>query len=396
MKKTALLVIALASILSVHAQSAGKIISRYFQKSDVEKRTSAQTLIRQERFENALFLYKELIDSAQAKRVVGREMEGDLLAEYAYALALNHNFELALMYIDRSWALAAKNRDFYTSNILFLMGHKEAASQFAQKSGVPSWAKGFYDEYNEKYTVNGTIGTGNAENDMKRAYMLTANNQYIQAIALYEELIRQYPSVGVLYINESAALEKTGKLDYAATLLKKGISLTPVTSTLSSDKLVYENHLQKIESSAFKLTHPTWLQHLFGTETPKMMIYGGAGLGASQYTLNARAGVYTSNRISGSLNLGLTHANEELAYNLGLAGYKTINIFMFGVGINNMITKEYKIWNLAPSVGITLMNEAQTTSYDLTLSFNIPFSKDKTLSYSITLGRTIYVNLNNK
>lgn len=394
MKKTALLVIALASILSVHAQSAGKIISRYFQKSDVEKRANAQTLIRQERFEDALLLYKELTYSARAKRFVGREMEGDLLAEYAYALALNHNFELALMYIDRSWALAAKNRDFYTSNILFLMGHKEAASQFTQTSGVPSWAKGFYDEYNEKYTVNGTIGTGNAENDMKRAYMLTANNQYIQAIALYEELIRQYPSVGVLYINESAALEKTGKLDYAATLLKKGISLTPVT--LSSDKLVYENHLQKIESSAFKLTHPTWLQHLFGTETPKMMIYGGAGLGASQYTLNARAGVYTSNRISGSLNLGLTHANEELAYNLGLAGYKTINIFMFGVGINNMITKEYKIWNLAPSVGITIMNEAQTMSYDLTLSFNIPFSKDKTFSYSITLGRTFYISLNNK
>lgn len=396
MKKTALLVIALATVLSVHAQSAGKIISRYFQKSDVEKRANAQTLIRQGRFEDALLLYKELTDSAQAKRLVGREMEGDLLAEYAYVLALNHDFELALMYIDRSWALAAKNRDFYTSNILSLMGYKETALHFTQMSGAPSWAKDFYAEYNAKYTVDGTIGTGNAENDMKRAYMLTANNQYIQAIALYEELIRQLPSVGVLYIYESAALEKAGRLDYAAALLRKGISLTPVNSALSNDRQVYENHLQKIESSAFKLSHPTWLQHLFGTETPKMMIYGGVGLGASQYTFNARAGVYTSNRFSGSLNLGLTHANDELAFNLGLAGYKTYNIFMFGAGISNMITKEHKIWNFAPSVGITLMNEAQTMSYDLTLSFNIPFSKDKTFSYSITLGRTFYISLNNK
>lgn len=396
MKKTVVLIIATLAVLSVHAQSAGKIISRYFQKSDVEKRTSAQMLIKQGNLEEALIIYKELIDSAQARRVVGREVDGDLLAEYAYTLALNHNFELALMYIDRSWALAAKNREFYTSNILYLMGHKEAALQFTQASSAPSWANDFYVSFNTQYGVISTIGTGDAENDMKRAYMLTANNQYIQAIALYEELIRQYPSVGALYINECAAIEKVGKLNYAASLLKKGIILMPVDSASSTDRQVLENHLKRIESSSFKLTHPTWTQRLFGTESPKLMIYGGTGLGAGQSTFNARIGAYTSNRFSGSLNLGLTHANEELVFNLGLAGYKVYNIFMFGIGVNNMITKEYKVWNLAPSVGITFMDDKQTTSYDVTFSLNVPFSADRSLSYSIIFGRTLYINFNNK
>lgn len=396
MKKTVLFVIAMVTILSAQAQSAGKMIGRFFEKGDVEKRASAQMLVKQGNLEEALFLYKELVDTAQAKRVVGREVDGDLLAEYAYTLALNHDFELALMYIDRSWALSAKNREFYTSNILHLMGHNEAALQFNQENDAPSWTKDFYKDFNNKYSVTGTIRTGNAENDMKRAYMLTANNQYILAIALYEELAKQFPSATVLYVNESAVWEKIGKLDHAATLLKKGLDLMTDTLTLSDNKHIYETHLQKIESSSFKLTHPTWTQHLFGIETPKLMIYGGAGLGSSQYTFIARAGVYTSNRFSGSLNLGLTYANEQFAFSWGLAGYKVYHIFMFGIGINNQITKEQKTWNLAPSVGITLMNEKQTASYDITFSLNVPFSKERFLSYSLTFGRTLYINFNNK
>lgn len=396
MKKTVLFVIAIVTILSAQAQSVGKMIGRFFEKGDVEKRASAQMLVKQGNFEDALFLYKELIDTAQAKRVVGREVDGDLLAEYAYTLALNHDFELALMYIDRSWSLAAKNREFYTSNILHLMGHNEAALQFNKEDITPSWAKEFYKDFNNKYSITGTIGTGNAENDMKRAYMLTANNQYILSIALYEELAKQFPSAGVLYVNESAVWEKIGKLDHAAALLKKGIVLMPDNLNQSDNRQIYETHLQKIESSSFKLTHPTWTQHLFGTDTPKLMIYGGAGLGSSQYTFNARTGVYTSNRFSGSLNLGLTHANEQFAFSCGLAGYKVYHIFMFGIGINNQITKDLKTWNLAPSVGITLMNESQTASYDITFSLNIPFSKERFLSYSLTFGRTLYINFNNK
>lgn len=396
MKKPLLLVLTIIIFLSAQAQSVGKMIGRFFEKGDVEKRASAQMLVKQGNFEDALFLYKELVDTAQAKRVVGLEVDGDLLAEYAYTLALNHDFELALMYIDRSWALAAKNREFYTSNILHLMGHEDAALQFNQESEVPSWTKEFYKDFNNRYSVMGIIGTGNAENDMKRAYVLTANNQYIQAIALYEQLVRQNPSVAVLYINESAVWEKIGKLDYAATLLRKGLDLMPDNLMLSENRQIYETHLLKIESSSFKLTQPTWTQHLFGTDTPKLMIYGGAGLGASQYTFNARAGLYTSNRFSGSLNLGLTHANEQFAFSWGLAGYKVYHIFMFGIGINNQITKELNTWNLAPSVGITLMNETQTASYDITFSLNVPFSKERFLSYSITIGRTLYMNFNNK
>ena len=104
----------------------------------------AQEKLKSEEIDTALVLYAKSVEDAQKHRNGGKGVGGDLLAEYAYALALHHNFEAALINIDRAKALGAKYGNFYASQILTLMGYNEAAEQFIKGAKVPEWISDTY------------------------------------------------------------------------------------------------------------------------------------------------------------------------------------------------------------------------------------------------------------
>ena len=86
--------------------------------------------------------------------------------------------------------------------------------------------------------------------------------------------------------------------------------------------------------------------------------------------------------------------NDETMGNIGLSAYKAFGVFVVGLGVNQQFAKEANVFSLAPSVGLSFLNKSQTSSFDVTLNGYVPFSSDQEFSYSISVGKTIYFDLN--
>ena len=367
--------------------------------SIIKKHESRNTILQREKhlliggdIENAITLNKKAIESAKEKRDAGKSIDGDLLAEYAYALALHHDFEAALMNIDRARMVGTKYGDFYAAQVLTLMGYTDAAQQLMKQAKVPDWINGVYQGLNEKYKSTFSINRDAPEIALKRANKLAVNRQTIQAIALFEELAAIYPNTYIIYVDYSTVWESLGYYAYAAHLLQKGIDLMPQEE--NGNKLVFQNHLTKVNQMKASFENASWLKRLLGMNPPKLMTYIGASAAKDFYSLNGRMGVYTSNKFSASLNVGLNYASEEFSGSIGVLGYKAWGIFVGGLGITEMFGKDTNTFSLTPSVGLSFLNKDQTSSFDIMLNGYVPFSSDQKFSYSISVGKTIYFDLN--
>ena len=367
--------------------------------SIIKKHESRNTILQREKhlliggdIENAITLNKKAIESAKEKRDAGKSIDGDLLAEYAYALALHHDFEAALMNIDRARMLGTKYGDFYAAQVLTVMGYKETAQQLMKQAKVPEWIKDDYQRLTEKYKTTASIIRDEPGETLKRANKLAANKQTIQAIALFEELAVLYPKAYIIFVDHSTVWESLGYYGYASQLLQKGIELMPKEQ--EENRQVFANHLARVNTIKAKHENASWLKRMLGMNPPKMMTYIGMSAAKDMFSLNGRLGVYTSNRFSASLNLGMSYISEQMSGNIGLSAYKTWGIFVVGLGINDQFTEHTSIFSLAPSAGLSFLNKKQTSSLDIMFNGYVPFSSDQKFSYSISVGKTIYFDLN--
>lgn len=370
--------------------------------SDIER---THALIKNEKLREALDIYGDINHQLQNNRKTGSGVDGTFLAEYAYALALHHDFEAALMNIDRARMVGTKYGDFYASQVLTLIGYTDPAQQLMKQAKMPDWINGIYQGLNEKYKTMGStyrpvasINRDAPETALKRANKLAANRQTIQAIALFEELAAIYPKTYIIYIDYSTVWESLGNYAYAAHLLQKGIDLMPeesgIENPLQQNKQIFQNHLAKVNQMKASFENASWLKRLLGMNPPKMMTYVGASAAKDFYSLNGRMGVYTSNKFSASLNLGLNYASEEFSGSIGVSAYKAWGIFVGGLGVTDMFGKDSNTFSLTPSVGLSFLNKSQTSSFDVMVNGYIPFSSDQKFSYSISVGKTIYFDLN--
>ena len=390
MRRTAL--IALLTLLSLAAlgQSAsGLLVGLIPLKSDI---SAIRNNITSGKLDSALERYAQLIDNAESQRNAGKGVDGDILAEYAYSLALHHDFEAALMNIDRARMVGTKYGDFYAAQVLAVMGYKDAAQQLMQQAKVPEWISGSYQELAEKYKTTASINRDAPDVALKRANKLAANRQTIQAMALFEELAAIYPDTYIIYVDYSTVWESLGYYGYAAHLLQKGIDLMPQDQ--GENKQIIQNHLTKVNEMKASFENASWLKRLLGMNPPKLMTYVGASAAKDMYSLNGRMGLYTSNKFSASLNVGVNYASKEFSGSIGVSGYKAWGIFVGGLGITDMFGKDSNTLSLTPSVGLSFLNKSQTSSFDIMVNGYIPFSKEQKFSYSISIGKTIYFDLN--
>lgn len=93
--------------------------------------------------------------------------------------------------------LGMKYGDFYSAQILLLMGHNNAAELLMKHAKIPNWINGVYQGLNQKFMTVRAINQDSPENALIRANKLAAKRQFIQAIALFEELITIYPDVSI-------------------------------------------------------------------------------------------------------------------------------------------------------------------------------------------------------
>lgn len=348
--------------------------------------------IKQNNIGKALVCYSEIIENAQFQRNAGHGVNGDLVAEYAYVLALHHDFEAALMNIDRARMVGTKYGDFYAAQILLVMGYKNAAQQLMQQAKVPEWINGVYQGLNDKYKTIASINRDTPETALKRANKMAANRQTIQAMALFEELAALYKDTYIIYVDYSTVWESLRYYSYAAQLLQKGIDLMPQEQ--SENKLIFQNHLAKVNQMKATSENTSWLKRLLGMNPPKMMTYVGASAAKDFYSLNGRLGVYTSNKFNASVNVGVNYASKEFSGSIGVSAYKAWGIFVGGLGITDMFSKESNTLSLTPSVGLSILNKSQTSSFDIMFNGYVPFSSEQKFTYSISIGKTIYFDLN--
>lgn len=382
----------LTKAIPVSSQTIGGIVKNYDLTSKQKVTQEAHLSLKQANLEKTVLSYIEIIEQSQVQRKNGSRVNGELLAEYAYALALHHDFEAALMNIDRARMLGTKYGDFYAAQILAVMGYKDAAQQLMSSAKIPEWINDVYQGLNEKYQTTTSINRNAPETALKRANKLAANGQTIQAMALFEELAAIYPDTYIIFVDYSTVWENLGHYACAANLLQKGIDLMPKEQ--SDNKQVFLNHLAKVNDMKARFENASWMKRLLGMNPPKLMTYVGASAAKKMFSLNGRMGLYTSNKFSASLNLGLNYASKKFSGSIGISGYKTWGIFVGGLGITDMFGKDMNMFSLTPSVGLTFLNKKQTSSFDIMVNGYIPFSKGQKFSYSISIGKTIYFDLN--
>ena len=378
--------------LTVNGQDGQKNQNSSFGFNTFNVVRNTRTILKQGDIEKAIVSFTNAIKQEQSIRNAGKGVEGDLLAEYAYALALHHDFEAALMNIDRARMVGTKYGDFYAAQVLAVMGYKDAAQQLMRQAKVPEWTNGSYQELTEKYKTTASINREAPETALKRANKLAANRQTIQAMALFEELAAIYPDTHIIYVDYSTVWESLGYYAYAAQLLQKGIDLMPQEQ--SENKQIFANHLTKVNDMKARFENASWMKRLLGMNPPKLMTYVGASAAKDMYSLNGRMGLYTSNKFSASVNVGLNYASEEFSGSIGVSGYKAWGILVGGIGITDMFGKDSNTLSLTPSVGLSFLNKSQTSSFDIMVNGYIPFSKEQKFSYSISIGKTIYFDLN--
>lgn len=386
MRYVSLFLIILTTI-SMKGQSIKELIG--FSNPSIAK--EAQSAVKQGNIINAVNYYRQTIEIIRAERNSGQGVRGDFLAEYAYVLALHHDFEAALMNIDRARMVGTKYGDFYAAQVLTLMGYTETSQQLMRQAKVPDWISGTYQGLNDKYKTTASINRDTPEIALKRANKLAANRQTIQAMALFEELAAIYPNTYIIYVDYSTVWESLGNYAYAAELLQKGIGLM---DDKDENRHIFENHLAKVNEQKGRFENVSWLKRLLGMNPPKMMTYIGAGIAKDMYSLNGRMGVYTSNKFSASLNVGLNYASEQFSGSIGVSAYKAWGVFVGGLGVTDMFSKEQNTFSLTPSIGLSFLNKSQTSSFDVMVNGYIPSSSDQKFSYSISVGKTIYFDLN--
>ena len=185
--------------LSIKGQTIGNCIGKYIGVSASDMVKEAQVSLKQGVINNAIGDYSLAIYQAQNQRNSGQGVSGDLLAEYSYALALHHDFEAALMNIDRARMVGTKYGDFYAAQVLTLMGYSNAAQQLMKQAKIPDWLSDTYQGLNAKYKTTVSINRDVPETALKRANRLAASRQTIQAMALFEELAAIYPDTYIHY-----------------------------------------------------------------------------------------------------------------------------------------------------------------------------------------------------
>jgi tetratricopeptide (TPR) repeat protein len=379
----------LSTCLPANAQSFGQTIKDRLGFNKPAPPTEARNKLLAGNMQEALLEYSQAVTKAQQNRNEAHGVDGDLMAEYAYALALHNDFEAALVYIDRARALEAKDGDFFAKQILTMMGYTEAAKQLTTQEDAPKWIDCCYQSLTQSHTAAISINSETPQDALKRANQLAASKQTIQSIALFEELKQLYPNAYILYIDYSTVWESLGKNDYAADLLEKGINMMPANERQTT----FNNHLSEIKNTKVEVKDKSRFKKMFGNEPPRLMTYAGATAMAKTFLVNGRVGVYTKNNYSATVDIGLGVAGGIFTGNVGVSASKSWGVFFAGLGISDYFSKESNTFGLSPLAGLTFLNRSQTSSLDITFSGFIPLFSEAKFSYSVSIGKTFYLDL---
>ena len=358
-------------------------------------RRQCRDLILSGSFDEAVRGYAALVESARAARDEIAGVDEELLAEYAYSLALAGYFDGAVVNIDRARLLGKTHTDFYTAQILSLMSYPELAAEFwTESQEAPSWIAGAYKSLVDKYKSTPVINGSDLETSFRKANMLASRRQFVQSVVIYQELADNYPGNAAVHVGYSTVLEKMNRLPAAARELQKGISGLSPEQTAASE--AFNAHLVSLNAQIKATAPKNWFDRLMDEYEPSTMLYAGGAAGTDVFSLSGRLGFYTNNNISGSLNIGYAYAGSNHSFNIGVAAYQTMGRLIYGLGINESISSSDSIFSITPAVGLSFMNKEKNASYDILLNLMMPLKQGYPTNTLISFGRTFYFSYKGK
>ena len=374
MKKIAIIVLL---YLPLVASSQTWISRKSTQKAKLEE---ARNAVISEQFIKAVELYASLVNKEDGDANNG----GDLLAEYAYALALSHNFDFALATIDKARMNKSKYLDFYTNQVLGIMGLRKLSSKFHYKE-VPKWVVAEYRNLLSSHSVEYNSGEKIPRSELDKAYKLLSQKQFVRSLVILYKLEQAYPNAYAIPLVGSNAWECLENFSQAASCLEKAIQMMGDEENVSNkDSYIQQlNHLKGDKRGVVSETLKKF--------APRLMTYIGVFGTTEMLAFNGRVGLYTNDLFSSSVNVSLSRANGQFNGNVGLSAYKTWHIFVAGLGISYQFGGESNTLSLAPSAGLTFLSEGGKSSFDIMFNCYVPFSSKGGFSYGITIGKTFYL-----
>jgi tetratricopeptide (TPR) repeat protein len=328
-----------------------------------------------------------------------------LNGEYAYALALDGIYDAALARLDKAWNIRGKNTDivFYASQVYALMGYDLLADELGQGSGnnsAPDWISSNVSKLIEKYKYRSSepeAGQEDVVTRFKRANRLTAQDKALEAIALFEGIVNQYPDEYLPYVGYSIALERNAMYNKSAQAIEKAISLAGDSPENASERQLLDQRLVSIRSrisTGEKVTKSGTLEKLSNKLTGnsyKYTAYAGGTISKSFTSLSARFGTYKTGIGSTSVDVGITSASGSTSLNLGFLTYFRKKIFVAGWGITGAFANGSSTGYLRVSMGTSLMNKKRTASLDIFIDGQSPIiTKGAITTMGLSIGRSVY------
>lgn len=343
--------------------------------------TKAERLLADGQIAEAVLVYSREIQSAQKSRTAGSGVDAALVGGYAYALALNQEAEAALLNIDRCRALEGKYKEYFTSRVLTVLGHEEAAQIIGKDASCPYILKNVPSPQVQDRVIHDKLPL---RETLKQSEMLAMNGQYIQALVLLEDAQIRYPDQQAIYVHQSRIWEGMGYYAQAIRLLEGACENTSPGPENEQRMEIYRKHIQLLENKPSP------------KRPPQFIVYAGGTYSSGAFSLNSRVGLYTEKQFSVALNAGLTLSGEQIMGNLGVSGYKTWKRFLLGLGLNDQFSKTGHSFSISPLVGLTFPNGDRSASLDIVAGLGYSLSGENRMQFTVSIGRTVYFDTKKK
>lgn len=243
--------------------------------------------------------------------------------------------------------------------------------------------------------------------EFKNANQLAAQRSYFQSIALFQDIIDQYPDEYLPYVGFSIALEKVGAYTKAAQATEQAILLLGKGPDSAKKRRILEQQLERLKEKV-----NTHLEGTFPEEKPaqalfpqRFMVYGGGGLSSISTNFSGRLGVFNSDRGNGALDFGVNVADTgDAFFNIGIGSYSykpilkaadntTLN-FVSGIGMRLYTGGGSSTLSSSYTLGLSFLEGSRTFSFDFMIDFTLPlipsFSDGGSGSISMVIGPTFY------
>lgn len=315
-----------------------------------------------------------------------------LVAEYAWALALEGYTEMALSQLDRAFLLDARSDAvrYFGAAILAPLGLGAAAREIARPA--PKWIAGDPSTLKRLEFLN-PLGSFNAE--LAAANVLMAQKRYVWASARFYRITSQYPKERLGWTGYAIALENLGAVKSAAQAVSRDLALRENTIDNTTRELLVAHKKELEQRPPLSSRQSKLVQMIKG----RYLAFTGGNVtqvgSDTLVNLNGRVGKFLTSRFDVAANAGVALGNSKSDYNgLTLGGSGRFNVPLpLNFPLN--ATAAAKI-GVAPSPsdrfffilspGLSHFMASGSIDLFLDIALSGPFKDTKTIS----IGYTIY------